>query len=81
MIEMIMDGTFKKFAALNRLSLDGNNIHTVEPMAFQGLKNVTWLILSNNILQQIPKTVFDPLVNISKMYGIKNINAYLSQMI
>ena len=59
-IEIIKNETFLDLANLDRLSLYANNIEVVEKGAMEGMTNLTWLLLGNNMLSSLHYGTFDP---------------------
>nr|ABB21033.1 variable lymphocyte receptor A [Eptatretus burgeri] len=59
-------------ADTKKLVLNYNKLRELEPTAFHGLKELTYLDLDGNKLQTLPEGVFDQLVNLNKLYLHEN---------
>nr|AIO08151.1 variable lymphocyte receptor C [Petromyzon marinus] len=55
-------------ASTERLQLNYNQLTGIPSTAFQGLTQLTILVLQNNALQSLPVGVFDRLINLDKLY-------------
>ena len=52
---------------LQKLYLFSNTIETIELAAFSGLNQLTWLLLNNNLLRDLPKSIFRRTPNLLRL--------------
>ena len=68
-ISEIESGAFSELTGLNYLSLSNNNLGSLKQHTFEGLvRNYFTLDLSNNNLRTIQWNVFDPALNVGKLW-------------
>ncbi|KAL1492673.1 hypothetical protein ABEB36_010897 [Hypothenemus hampei] len=68
-------GVFQDMTDLNKISLSGNNIKTINSDAFLGLKNVTYINLDRNNITSIHNNTFSKVPNLRQL--IINTNSTL----